>query len=456
MSDSCRERLIVFTRYPEPGTTKTRMIPELGAEGAAELQRRMTEHIMARAGGLSAVLPLPVEVRYEGGSKKRMTQWLGPGFCYCRQGEGDIGHRMGRALKDAFGRGCENVVLIGSDIPDITTAIMQKAFEDLKKTDLVLGPANDGGYYLIGMQRGTFNYWNPQLFNDISWGTEKVLPQTLAIAKRLGLNYILLDTLRDVDRPEDLAVWYQASVSMPPLDAAKRISVIIPTLNEADIIGDSISNLQTSPKTEVIVVDGGSRDKTVEIARSLGASVLSTSPSRARQMNAGAAEAGGDVLLFLHADTRLPPNFEDRILAAVAANGFSAGAFSLGINADARGLRFIERVANWRSRFFQMPYGDQALFVSRDLFHQIGGFPDYPIMEDFELLRRLKRRGKIAILPESVRTSPRRWLNLGIFKTWVLNQIIIAAYYLGVSPQRLSHWYHREKGTANANEPVTR
>jgi rSAM/selenodomain-associated transferase 2 len=205
----------------------------------------------------------------------------------------------------------------------------------------------------------------------------------------------------------------------------------------------------------VIVVDGGSRDKTVEIARSLGARVLTTSPSKATQMNAGAAEACGDVLLFLHADTRLPQNFEERILATVATNAFSAGAFSLGINADARSLRFIERVANWRSRFFQMPYGDQALFVSRDLFHQIGGFPDYPIMEDFELVRRLKRRGKIAILPESVRTSPRRWLNFGIFKTWLLNQIIIVAYYLGVSPQRLAQWYHREKGTAEMNKPET-
>jgi len=456
MPDICRERLIVFTRYPEPGTTKTRMIPELGAEGAAELQRQMTEHIMARANGLSAVLPLPVEVRYEGGSQKQMTKWLGPGFCYCRQGDGDIGHRMGRALKDAFGQGCETVVIIGSDIPDITTAIMQKAFEDLKKTDLVLGPAGDGGYYLIGMQRSTFGYWNPQLFNDISWGTEKVLPQTLAIAKRLGLNYTLLDTLRDVDRPEDLAVWYQTSKSITPLDTAKRISVIIPALNEADIIAESISNLQTSRKIEVIVVDGGSRDATVEIAGSLGARVLTASPSKARQMNAGAAEAGGDVLLFLHADTRLPENFEDRILATVATNGFSAGAFSLGINADAKGLRFIERVANWRARFFQMPYGDQALFVSRDLFHQIGGFPDFPIMEDFELIRRLKRRGKIAILPESVKTSPRRWLNFGIFRTWLLNQIIIVAYYLGVSPQRLSQWYRREKGTANTNEFVTK
>ena len=134
---------------------------------------------------------------------------------------------------------------------------------------------------------------------------------------------------------------------------------------------------------------------------------------------------------------------------AAAQNGFCAGAFKLGINSDAPALRFIERVANWRSHFFQMPYGDQALFVLRDLFYEIGGFPDFPIMEDFELIRRLRRRGKITILPESVHTSPRRWLNFGIFKTWLLNQIILSAYCLGVSPQRLSQWYGREKSKSD-------
>lgn len=446
MPEDSRERLIVFTRYPEPGTTKTRLIPELGAEGAAELQRQMTEHIISRANELCGLHPLPVEVRYAGGSEKRMTEWLGPGFSYCHQGRGDIGLRMGRALQDAFEQGCETVVIIGSDIPDITTNIMQKAFEALNQNDLVLGPAGDGGYYLIGVHRKTFRHWNPQLFSDIRWGTARVLPQTLSIAKKLGLNYNLLDTLRDVDRPEDLSVWYHALDLTPSSTESKLISVILPTLNEAKAIEATISNLKKCRQTEIIVVDGGSQDETIEIARSMGARVLTSAPCKATQMNAGAAEATGDVLLFLHADTRLPENFENCVLAAATRKEFCAGAFSLGIDSDVASLRFIERVANWRSRFFQMPYGDQALFVARNLFHEIGGYPDYPIMEDFELVRRLKRKGKIAILPESVQTSPRRWLNFGILKTWLLNQMIIVAYYLGISPQRLSQWYGREKG----------
>jgi rSAM/selenodomain-associated transferase 2/rSAM/selenodomain-associated transferase 1 len=375
-----------------------------------------------------------------------MQAWLGTEFEYSPQGKGDIGLRMGRAIEDGFGSGYEKVVIIGSDIPAITADIIQKAFEGLKQHDLVLGPAGDGGYYLIGMRQTAFIQANLRLFNGIHWGTDRVLSQTLAVAKNLRLNYILLDTLNDVDRPEDLAVWHRALEPTLELLGKKRLSIIIPTLNEAESIKETITRLQKSKEVEIVVVDGGSRDNTLELARSLGVRVLLTDASKAMQMNAGAAESIGDVLLFLHADTRLPDNFDAKVTAAVNQNGFCAGAFSLGIDSNVRGLRFIERVANWRSRFFQMPYGDQALFVCRDLFNEIGGFPDFPIMEDFELIRRLRRKGKITILPESVRTSPRRYLNFGILKTWFLNQIIIAAYYLGISPERLACWYRREKG----------
>ena len=449
MTADCRERLIIFTRYPEPGTTKTRMIPELGADGAANLQRRMTEHIVCRVVKLIGTRNMPVEIRYEGGSEQLMAAWLGNRFSYCPQGQGDIGIRMGRALKHAFTQGFETVVIIGSDIPDITTDILQNAFEILKDIDLVLGPAGDGGYYLIGVHRKTFRHWNPRLFNDISWGTENVLPQTLTIAEKLGLNYSLLDTLNDVDRPEDLRVWYRASNPRPPSTNSISLSIIIPTLNEADTITETVAGIRHSRRTEIIVVDGGSQDGTAEIAESLGVKVLRTTPQKGAQMNAGAAKATGDVLLFLHADTRLPQNFEEYVLAAAARDNFCAGAFSLGIESSKKGLRLIEKVANWRSRFLQMPYGDQALFVSRQRFQEVGGYPEYPIMEDFVLIRRLRRKGNISILPQSVHTSPRRWLNLGIFKTWLLNQLIIVAYYLGISPRRLAQWYRRDKNQPN-------
>jgi hypothetical protein len=432
------------------------MIPELGPEGAAMLQRQMTEHIISKITQFTGSQPIAVQVRFEGGNKKLMQAWLGAKFDYCPQGKGNIGIRMARALEEGFEDGCQTVVIIGSDIPDITGDIIQKVFEGLKKYNLVLGPTTDGGYYLIGMNKTAFDRANPGLFHEIQWGTDGVLSQTLGAARELRLSYHLIDTLDDVDRPEDIAVWHRALNRRLEPAVKKRLSIIIPTLNEAGSIEKTISHLQKSKEVEIVVVDGGSRDNTIQLAGSLGVRVLLTDTSKAVQMNAGAAESNGDVLLFLHADTRLPDNFDAKVMDAVSQNGFCSGAFSLGIDSDARGLRFIERVANWRSRVFQMPYGDQALFVCRKLFNEIGGFPDFPIMEDFELVRRLRKKGKISILPESVRTSPRRYLNFGIFKTWFLNQIIIAAYYLGIPPERLACWYRRGKGRTSDEGRVTK
>jgi len=446
MSASCRKRLIIFTRYPEPGTTKTRMIPALGAGGAADLQRWMTDHLVAKVKPLIEQWSLTVEVRFEGGSERLMREWLGPSFSYRHQGRGDIGRRMQRSLADGFQEGYTSIVIIGSDVPDISSAIIHRAFEELQKNSLVLGPAGDGGYYLIGMQKVNEDQAYPELFEAINWGTSEVLSQTIAAAHQIGIGYALLDTLKDVDRPADLKVWNRALRSQSNLTAKKHISIIIPTLNEANVVGETITRLLKSEQVEILVVDGGSSDGTDEIARELGARVLATAPSKAGQMNAGAAEAQGAVLLFLHADTRLPENFEEKVLTAAARRGFCAGAFTLEIDSTDRGMRFIERAANWRARIFKMPYGDQALFVSRNLFLEIGGFADYPIMEDFELVRRLKKKGKIAILPDSVKTSPRRWQNLGVLTTWLLNQIILVAYFIGIPPRRLASWYRREKG----------
>ncbi|MCP5046429.1 MAG: glycosyltransferase, partial [bacterium] len=232
MPQGSRKRLILFTRYPEPGSTKTRMIPKLGTDGAAELQRQMTRHIVSRVTEFTALDPTPLEIRFDGGNKNLMAVWLGAGFDYSFQGKGDIGLRMGRALEDGFGDGYDTVVIIGSDIPDITADIIHKAFEGLKNQDLVLGPAVDGGYYLIGMHKSTFIQANPRLFNEIRWGTDGVLSHTLAVAEELRLSYLLLDTLNDVDRPEDLAVWQHALKPTLEILGKMRLSIIIPTLNE--------------------------------------------------------------------------------------------------------------------------------------------------------------------------------------------------------------------------------
>ncbi|MHC5726710.1 MAG: TIGR04283 family arsenosugar biosynthesis glycosyltransferase [Nostoc sp.] len=224
-----------------------------------------------------------------------------------------------------------------------------------------------------------------------------------------------------------------------------RISIIIPTLNEAGNIKEAIATTQPSTNIEIIVVDAGSEDGTVEIAQSLGVKVISSSPGRAVQMNAGALAASGDILLFLHADTRLPTGFDEMIRTALQQPGTVAGAFNLRIDASLLSLRWVEWGVNARSHFYQMPYGDQAIFLTKAVFQQMGGFPELPIMEDFELMRRLKRTGCIVIIPTPVVTSARRWLQKGVFKTTLLNQLVIIAYLLGVSPERICRWYRREK-----------
>ena len=220
-----------------------------------------------------------------------------------------------------------------------------------------------------------------------------------------------------------------------------KISIVIPVLNEAPTISQVISIAQTARNVEITVVDGGSSDRTPEIAKSLGVRVVFTTPGRATQMNAGAAAATGDILLFLHADTHLPEGFDTCVRQALAKPGTVGGAFELKIDAPLPSLRLVEKGVKCRSHFLQMPYGDQAIFLKTATFNQIGGFPDLPVMEDFEFVRRLKKQGRIAIVPQPVLTSARRWQQLGVLKTTAINQIVIIAYFLGVSPDRLAIWY---------------
>jgi hypothetical protein len=221
--------------------------------------------------------------------------------------------------------------------------------------------------------------------------------------------------------------------------------VIVPALDEADCIGETLASIPGGDDLEVIVVDGGSTDGTPELAARLGAQVVPSSPPRARQLNLGAAVARGAIYLFLHADTRLPDGFADPVRQASATPSVAAGAFRLKIDSTRRGIGAVERVANLRSRFLSLPYGDQALFVNDRLFWELGGFPLIPIMEDFALVRRLARRGRIAIIDRPAVTSGRRWEQLGVIRTWLLNQSIVLAYYLGISPETLARWYRRRR-----------
>jgi rSAM/selenodomain-associated transferase 2 len=226
------------------------------------------------------------------------------------------------------------------------------------------------------------------------------------------------------------------------------ISIIIPTLNEEHVLGKTLSRLLDNKNCEVIVVDGGSSDATLVLAQKVGCRTFSNSQGRGRQMNYGATKATGEVLLFLHADTLLPDNFPGLILDAISRPAFAAGAFSLAIDSPSKSLAAIAWFANLRSRFLHLPYGDQALFATRSMFTAIGGFPEMEIMEDFVFIQKMKKKGKIIILPERATTSARRWHNVGIVRTTLINQLIVCGYSLGVPPVTLARWYRRMRGVA--------
>lgn len=429
-------KLIIFTRFPEPGSTKTRLIPVMGPEAAADLQRSMTEHILRTADLLD--LPGPCrQVRFEGGSCESMEAWLGDGLEYVRQGEGDLGERMARAFSDAFSGSADRAVIIGTDSPSITPQLLRLALFRLLKCDLVLGPAEDGGYYLVGLERKTCHRALPQVMEDISWGTGDVFSQTMEKARMLGLKTAVLPVLGDVDRPEDVHLWHEASSSA----REPFVSVIVPTLNEGGNLPSLAESIATEQNVELVVCDGKSADETFETALALASRVVSADRGRWSQMNVGARAAAGRFLLFLHADTRLPRGFADRVRDAMSDPAAAAGAFRFATDLGTPPMRFVEWAANMRSRCFGIIFSDQAQFVRADLFHDLGGFPAQPIMEDYELVRRLRKRGKVVLLKETAVTSSRKYRQTGVLKLTFVHQVITWGYLLGVSPEKLAEWY---------------
>ncbi|MDH5641260.1 MAG: TIGR04283 family arsenosugar biosynthesis glycosyltransferase [Nitrospira sp.] len=224
------------------------------------------------------------------------------------------------------------------------------------------------------------------------------------------------------------------------------ISVIIPTLNEQTTLTRTVMHAGALDFDELILVDGGSTDGTLRLAESLCARaantrIVSAARGRAGQMNAGAGISHGDILLFLHADTLLPAEAGRIIRDTMADSTIVGGRFDVRFDSPSRWGRMISSLMNRRSRLTGISTGDQAIFVRRATFEQLGGFADIPLMEDIELSRRLKRAGRIAALQETVITSFRRWETQGPLKTILLMWTLRFMYWLGVSPLRLSLWY---------------
>lgn len=219
------------------------------------------------------------------------------------------------------------------------------------------------------------------------------------------------------------------------------ISVIVPTLNEEANLPVTLRQLSQRSDVELIVVDGGSTDRTVTVAQQFTPYVFVTAPGRARQMNEGARHATGDILLFLHADTFLLPGALDELQRRIIGDGAVGGAFDLSIDSPRRVLWLIARWVSWRARLFRRPAGDQAIFCWRQVFEALGGFPPVPIFEDVLFARRLRAAGRLAFLRTGLVASARHWQTNGVCRMIAVNIGLSLLFRLGVSPLWLRRWY---------------
>lgn len=224
-----------------------------------------------------------------------------------------------------------------------------------------------------------------------------------------------------------------------------RFSIVVPVYHEGDRINgliEHLDRLDSAKECEIIVVDGAEEKDTLKAIQNGSVIKISSEKGRARQMNAGASIARGEVLTFLHADTELPVHALKMIDTVMEKNGYVGGAFDLGIKSDKPTHKVIAHLASFRSRLNRIPYGDQAIFIWKDYFKQMGGYKEILFMEDVELMRRIKKSGgKIWILPDRVMTSPRRWEKEGLIFCTLRNWILVTLFLLGVSPDKLAKYY---------------
>ncbi len=436
-----RGRLAVMTKFPTPGTVKTRLIPHLGAEGAADLHARMVARTLHMSADLCARMPIETEVWVAGSSAADFRARFGPHVVVRTQPAGTLGDRLVAAFEGMLAKS-PAAVAIGTDCPAIAPEVLWRAFDSLRTHDVVLGPATDGGYYLIGMQRPA-----PQLFAGVEWSTSAVLAQTLARAAASGLTVDMLAPLGDVDRPEDLPMWERVEAEELTAGPLPLLSIVIPTLNEASRIADVVAGV-VRETVEVIVADGGSSDGTGAVAARAGARVVNAAPGRGTQLNAGAAAARADTLLFLHADTVLPADYSAIVRTCLDEERTAMGAFHFKLDRKSALLRGVEVAVHLRCTLFKTPRGDQALFMRSQDFKRLGGFAPISAMEDVDIVRRAKRVGRVRVVAAPAVTSARRWQDAGVVRTTLVNQLCLVGFALGVSADRLASMRNRLTGSS--------
>ncbi len=442
---SNNKALIVFTREPEPGKTKTRLMPYFTQEQCAGLHSCMLRDISREMKSADA----DIIVAYTGGRNgpEFLRKTFGKTAVFIEQIGADIGARMKNAIKEALELGYDKVVLIGTDIPEIRAESVNDAFSKLDSSDIVLGPTEDGGYYLIGM-----SLVHPEAFEVKVYGTGSVFEETAESLRLADLSVALADKYPDIDTPEDISAYRKRmredssvrnSHTGRYIRDAARISVIIPVFNESGEVGCMMEQLREYKKEcEIIFVDGGSTDDTVSrIGNAF--TVISGEKGRGAQMNRGALESTGDILFFLHCDSLLPEGFDREIRRVMSVHDW--GCF--GVRFPSKNFFMLTNriISNYRASMRKLPFGDQGIFIDRKLFFDTGMFPEIPLMEDYEFSLKMKQHGIAPGMTGKRLVSSDRRYGTGtksILKTEICMWKLRRMYRRGVSPDVLRSYYN--------------
>uniref|UniRef100_A0A0G4GW69 Glycosyltransferase 2-like domain-containing protein n=1 Tax=Chromera velia CCMP2878 TaxID=1169474 RepID=A0A0G4GW69_9ALVE len=520
------EQLIVFAKYPVPGTCKTRLADVLGPSGAALAYKDMAEDTLETAAELNETRGTHVNVFFTGCKTPDFRQWVKwvfpnltkPFWSLTKQPVGNLGERLAYAFGSAFVSGSKVVAAIGSDCPSVTSEVLEKALNLLQERAAiddgtqnplcVLGKAKDGGYYLVGLSEEC-----GKIFEGISWSSDRVFEETVRRCKENGVDVAVLEEeLEDVDDGKQLKMWEEVRVEHHPHRSSRclredaiSLGVVIPTLNEESSIASLLRDLvdkaegEATKEIRIVVADGGSEDgtrvaverfqqeleeqakkqkqaeqqrkkgsggllwggkaktnetsceKEFSSSRSVKVEIVDAVGGRGWQLNEGASAAGDvDLLLFLHADSRVQKGYDVAISCALLSDPLvSLGAFRFLVDRDgASGLRsrllsVVEWGVRWRCTQLGLPFGDQGFFLRRESFEKVGRFrSDHPIFEDFELAGRLRQTGKVVVAEVPLTVSRRRWDKHGVFKVTFLNSYFIALYKMGMSPAKLYKRYY--------------
>lgn len=438
-----KRAIIIFTRVPIPGQTKTRMMSALTGEQCAKLHGCFLQDIRKQCEKAEAALFVAYTPEDTDG---KLHSLLGEQKEYFEQVGPDLGERMYAAFEKVFSYGYEQCLLIGTDIPELKSQYLKQAFEQLEGNDVVFGRTNDGGYYLVGMKTP-----RKEVFNIPSYGHSDVWENTLEHLKKSNLSVGYTAPLDDMDTPEDLQKYYEHMLKDRELQDSetgqfvlenRKISIIIPIYNEETTIQELQTQLQTlKGKCEIIFVDGGSTDRTVEMIDSEFVTICSER-GRAKQMNDGAKASSGDILFFLHCDSELPKDVLEEIRQVMKTH--LTGCFGIAFHSKNFFMFICRVISNHRAKHRKIMFGDQGIFIDRNLFFEVGMYPELPIHEDYQFSLTLKEKNiKPGMCKHRIYTSDRRFPKGTIPKLkemWKMNRLR-KMYRDGVDIQKISDLY---------------